>query len=193
MERVPASQRVQRLKEIAREVGAVLDIVLTPLSPPRSAPFFCTPEDQGSADEILRKLRNEEARGQPQSKGLKRAFTKSQPSKYTYADLYAALSAVVEENGSAGVGQALLERFKTVGGDINIARRPSAGMMSRMRKSELPAEPGRLLQRSSEIGRHDFVQLLAPLATQESLDESLQIVLASRDLPIMMTLLQYGE
>jgi hypothetical protein len=194
MSRMHASQRSQRLKGIAEKYGVILDIDLTPLSPPKQTPTFSIPDDERKADAVLGQLKIEESQSSTQPKGLKRAFIKPQrPTAYTYKELYAALSRVIEDNDHPGVAEVLLNRFRAVDGDVNVARRASIGMVSRIRNSVVQAEPGRLIQRATELDRHILVQILAPLANQESLDESLQISLGARYLNITETLLQYGK
>lgn len=193
MSQMPVFQRTKRLREIAENYGVALDLDLTPLSPPKQVPTFSIPDDERKADAVLGQLKIEESQSPTQPKGLKRAFTKTpKTSIYTYKELYAALSRVIEDNDLPGVAEVLLRRFKAVDGDINVARRASIGMASRIRNSVVQAEPGRLIQKAAELGRHDLVQLLAPLANQESLDQSLQIALGARQLAITKTLLQYG-
>jgi hypothetical protein len=200
MDRQPAAQRSQRLKEIAQRVGAVLNIDAIPLYPPRQVPTFCIPDDERRADAVLGQLKLEEFQSQQPSNRLSRTFTKNtKPTNYTYKELYAALSRVIEENGLPGVFEVLLRRFRSIDGDINVARRGSTGvggMIGRFRNNDTQtqAQPGRLLQSATRIGQYDFVQLLAPLSpTQESLDESLEIALEVGALPIVEILLQYGE
>jgi len=172
----------------------VLEANTTPLSPPKQRRTFLVPDDERKADAVLGQLRIEESQSKPQSRGLKRAFTKAQKSsEHTYKEVYAALSRVIEENGLAGVFEVLLKRFKTVGGDINLSRKASTGMVKRMTNADNKSERGRLLHMATEICRLDFVQLLAPLADQPSLDESLHIALENRELAIIETLLEYGE
>jgi hypothetical protein len=198
MGNVKRSQRQRlRLQEIAKELGVILDADLTTLYPPLTAPSFQVADDERKADAILRNLHIEEAVSKPQARGLKRLSTTFQkPSRsaaYTYDELYAALSRVVEENGEVGVVEVLLKRFQDVQGNINLSRRASTGVIKRMRNADSPEERGRLLQTATESARLEIVQLLSPLADQSSLDESLHIALGKRELPIVETLLRYGK
>jgi hypothetical protein len=86
----------------------------------------------------------------------------------------------------------LLKKFKALDGNINLARRASTGVVKRVRGREEQEERGRLLSLAAGSGRLDFVQLLAPLADQQSLDEALGIVLEMRALEITEVLLRYG-
>jgi hypothetical protein len=195
MNPLPASQRAQRLKAIAQRVGAVLDLDSTPLSPPRTTPTFCVPDDERKADAILGQLRLGESQSQHQQNRLARTFGKSsKASAYSYNDLYAALSRVINENGLAGVVEVLLRRFKAAEGNINVPRKRSTGVISKIRTSDTQQQPGRLLQDATQRRRNDFVQLLAPLSpSQDSLDESLLVAIEARDLAIVESLLQYGK
>lgn len=189
-----AIKRSQRLQKIASDLGVVLDADLTPLSPPPRPPSFLQQDDERKADAILGQLKIEEAAGKSQAKSLKRFSVQkaSKPSNYTYDELYAALSRVIEENGVAGVLEVLLRRFQNVQGNINLARRASTGVIKRIRNADNPEERGRLLQNATQNRRLEFVQLLAPLADQASLDDSLRTALENRNLNIIQTLLQYG-
>jgi hypothetical protein len=194
VDRMSASQRSQRLEQIAQKLGVLLNIDATPLLPPLQMPTFSIPEDDRKADAVLGQLRIEESQTQPQSNGLKRAFTKApRPSTYTYNELYTALLQVIEDNDRPGVAEVLLRRFIAAQGDIDFARRASTGVISKITKYNNHAERGRLIQRATELSRFDFVQLLAPLASQESLDESLQIAFEAKELAVIKTLIQYGK
>ena len=195
MDRQPAS-RLQRLQEIAQDLGAVLEDDATPLSPLSSGqvPTFRVPDDERKADAILAELRIEASQNSSHSKGLKRAFSKAKsPTTYKYEELYLALTRVVKENGLAGVTEVLLDRFKQAEGDINLARRASTGVIKKIRNVDHQEERGRLLQMATESRRPDLVQLLAPFADQESLDDSLRVALEIKQLVIMEILLDYGK
>jgi hypothetical protein len=202
MDSLSASQRIQRLQEIAEEedVGVAKEFRdlsredTTPLSPPRRVPSFRTPDDEQRADVVLGKLRNELAQIQPQASTLKRAFTTSKKqSPYNYEESHLALTRVIDENGSAGVAEVLLNRCRALGGDLNLARRASTGVIKKLTNAQSPEQRGRLLQTASEQGRHDFVQLLSPHADAASLDESLSIALNKHHLEVVKILLQYGK
>ena len=187
-------KRSQRLRDIAQELEIVSHWDLSPLPPPSHRSTFSIPDDERKADAILGQLKIEESSSKTPSKGLKRAFTKTQKSsKHTYAELYSALSRVVEENGLPGVIEVLLKRFQVLEGDVNVAKRASTGVMTRIRNNDSPAERGRLLQIATETSRSDVVQLLAPYADQVALDESLGIALQQRQLEIVEVLLRHGK
>lgn len=195
MSHQPASKRAQRLREIAQEVGAVLsNFDPTPLLPPKQPPSFMVRDDDRKADAILGQLRIEEAALKPQPRRLSTAFGKAQKQGvYTYSELYQALANVIEDNGLPGVLEVLLKRFKAVEGNVNVARRGTMGMIKRVRGREEQTERGNLLQMATGACRLDFVQLLAPLADETSLDESLYIALEKRQLGIIEVLARYGE
>ncbi|KAH6712645.1 hypothetical protein BKA61DRAFT_521868 [Leptodontidium sp. MPI-SDFR-AT-0119] len=185
------SQRALRLKHIAREVGAVLDTNPTILTP-QQTPSFKVLDDERKADAILGQLRIEESTGKSQSKGLRRFSARSSKTVYTYDELYAALCRVVSDNGLAGVVEVLLGRFGAVGGNVNLARRASVGMIQRIRNTDSAEQRGQLIHAATGTGRDDFVQLLAPLADQSSLDQALHIAIEKRDLQCIETLLRHG-
>lgn len=186
------SQRALRLKHIAREVGAVLDTNPTILTP-QQTPSFKVLDDERKADAILGQLRIEESTGKSQSKGLRRFSARSSKTVYTYDELYAALCRVVSDNGFAGVVEVLLGRFGAVGGNVNLARRASVGMIQRIRNTDSAEQRGQLIHAATGTGRDDFVQLLAPLADQSSLDQALHIAIEKRDLQCIETLLRHGR
>jgi len=201
MDPLPASQRLQRLQEIAEEeeVGVAKEFRalsqedFTLLSPTRRIPTFRGPDDERKADAVLGQLRIELAQAHPQAKGRKRAFTTSKrQSPYDYEELHAALTRVIDENGYPGVAEVLLSRFKALDGDPNLARRASTGVIKRLTSAQSPEQRGRLLQTAAEKCRLDFVQLLSPYADTTSLDESLSIALERKHVEIVETLLRYG-
>lgn len=194
MSRQPPAKRAQRLQEIAQEVGAILvDFDPSPLLPPPKPPSFMVHDDDRKADSILVQLRVEESASKQQSRRLSSAFGKSQkPTVYSYTELYQAMIRAIEENERPGVLEVLLKRFKAVEGDINLARRGSTSMVKRVRGKEEQDERGRLLYVATGNCRVDFVQLLAPLADEQSLNESLDVALAKRELDIVELLVRYG-
>jgi hypothetical protein len=192
----PVSQRMQRLREIAQELGVSIYDDPRPLSPPRQIPTFRSPDDERKADAVIGQLRIEETAAQPQNRSLKRAFgaTKKPQASPTYKELYAALMRVIDENGLAGVAEVLLSRFKALGGDINLSRRGSTSVLKKITTNgDNQEQRGRLLQAATEKCRLDFVLLLSQFADQTSLDESLSVALGKRELGIIETLLSYGK
>jgi len=194
MEQQRVLKRSPRLRAIAQELGVDLITDLTPLPAPDHTPTFSIPDDERKADAILGQLKIEESATKTPTKGLKRAFTKVQkPSKYTYPELYAALCRVIQDDGLVGVIEVLLMRFRAVEGDINVSKRASTGMITRMRNADVPEQEGRLLQIATERARVDVVRILAGYANQAALDESLGIALQTRNLDICEILLRHGE
>lgn len=194
MEHQLALRRSQRLKEIAQRVGAVPKPIPPPLNPVRS-PSLSIPDDERKADAILGQIKIEESATKSQPKGLKRfsSIARTQKSnEYSYEELYSALSRVIEDNGLAGVVEVLLRRFHGLEGDVNVARRPSTGVIKRMRNADNQGERGRLLQISTSVARHDIMQLLCPYTDQVALDESLGIALESQNILLVEILLGYG-
>jgi hypothetical protein len=190
------TQRKQRLRAIAYELGVPVQVDLSPLSPQRRVTTFCVPDDERKADAIIGKLRIDEAASQPHAKGLKRAFSSNRKSQApaSYKELYGALTNVVVENGLAGVVEVLLNRFRALDGDINLYRRASTSVFKKIAtNSDNQEQRGQLLQIATDNGRLDFVQLLSQFADQTSLDESLHLALGRRDLGIVETLLSYGK
>jgi hypothetical protein len=196
-----ALQRSQRLREIAQEYNVLPNAKPVQLSPPIQPPTFREADDERKADSILGQLKIEQSQHEAQHKGskqlLKKAFKKGSKSEYSYKELYGALLRVVDENGLPGVLEVLLERFQAIDGDINIAKKASTGMFHRTSSSDHQPTRGLLLQIATQKRRLEFVQLLAPLADQTTLDLSLQIALqialVEKDKGIIEVLLQYGK
>jgi len=192
-----ALQRSQRLREIAQEYNVLPNPNLVPLSPPNQPPTFREVDDERKADSILGQLKIEQSQHDAQHKHtkqlLKKALKKGSKTEYSYKELYAALLRLIDENGLPGVLEVLLERFRAVNGDINIAKKASSGMFHRTGNSDHQPTRGLLLQIATQKRRTEFVQLLAPLADQLSLDLSLQIALLEKDKGIIEVLLQYGS
>jgi hypothetical protein len=189
-------RRLQRLREIAQEEGAVLHDDPSTLDPPNQRPTFRTLDDDRKADAILGQLRIEEVQNRPPQSGFKRAFSSSNKkaeSPYTDKELHAALTRVIDENGLAGVADVLLHRINAVGGDPNFSRRASTGLVKKIRNVDTQGTRGRLLQTSTELSRLDLVQLLAPYADLPSLDESLHLALQNKNIGIIETLVRYGK
>ena len=193
MDQNAKAEQTQRLRSIAIELGAVQTTKSVTLSPPSSPPTFQVPDDERKADAILGQLKLEDSANKPQPKGLRKLSTRTSKSTVpSYDELYAALVRAIDDNVSAGVVEALLKRFKFLDGDINVARRASGGMIRKIRNNENPEERGHLLRSATESSRSDLIQLLAPLADQKTLDESLQFALGKRELQVIETLLRYG-
>jgi hypothetical protein len=193
--KMDAYRKSQRLKEIAQNLGAVLEIAPLILSPSR-APSLSIPDDERKADAILGQLKLENTASKPSPKGLRRlsSITRLQRSgEQTYAELYRALARVIEENGLAGVVEVLLKRFQNLEGDVNVARKASSGIVKRIRHVDDQGERGKLLETATGLGRPDIVQLLCPHADQVALDSSLGIALHKRDWDIVEILLGYGR
>ncbi|KAL3425115.1 hypothetical protein PVAG01_04396 [Phlyctema vagabunda] len=193
MDRIASPQQLQRLHEIARDLGAELTEDTLPLSPPRQRPTFKVPDDDRKADAVLGQSRIELSQVQSRPKGLRRAFSTTKLSgSHSYEEIYIALTRVIEENDLIGVAEVLLDRFRQLGGDINVARRASTGLIKKIRNADSPEERGHLLESATDKGRVDAVQLFAPDADQPSLNESLRIALQRKNLAITEVLLQYG-
>jgi hypothetical protein len=192
-----ALQRSKRLREIALEYNVLPSAAPVPLFPPSQPPIFREVDDERKADSILGQLKFEQSQNEAQHKGskqlLKKAFKKGSKSEYSYKDLYGALLRVIDENGLPGVLEVLLKRFQAVDGDINIAKKASTGMFHRGGNSDHQPARGMVLQMATQKRRTPFVQLLAPLADQQSLDSSLHIALQHKDREIVELLLQYGK
>lgn len=193
MENRPAPQRLERLKELAKEVRCPdLNDDSTTLSPGQQIPTYRTPNDEQQADALLAQMRHEETQSQPQQKGFTRAFSNSKKpqSPFTYKEVHAALTRVVDTNASAGVVEVLLARLRGLGHDPNLARKASTNILKRIKNVDAQDQRGRLLQTAAELGRLDFMHLLIQHADQEALDQSLSISLTKRNLPITELLLR---
>lgn len=164
----------------------------SPLLPPSQSPTFMVPDDERRADAILGQLRIEDSSRQ-QGRRISSAFGKTpKQSVYSYTELYQAMGRVLEENGPPGVLEVLLRRFRLVDGNINFSKRGSTSALKRVRGKESEDERGGLLSWATGNSRADFVQLLAPLADEQSLNEALDVALSKRDMSIVELLVRYG-
>lgn len=195
MNRQSAPTRAQRLPEIAHQVGAVLENFdgSTLGRPARPPPSYWIPDDERKADAIIAQLRIDENAGKS-SRRTSLGFGKTQrQAPATYTELYRAMVWVVQDNGLPGVLEVLLNRFKAIEGNVNLARKNSTSLAKRVRGREEQEERGRILDLAAERCRLDFIHLLAPLADQQSLDDALAIVLPKRALDIVKVLVGYGR
>lgn len=194
MSRQPAAKRAERLQQIAEEVGAVLkNFDPTPLQPIGQPPTFITLDDERKADAVLGQMRIEESSGKQGTRRISSAFSKSpKQAVYSYPELYQGMVRVIGENGFPGVFEVLLRRFRAIDGNINFAKRGSTSALKRVRGREEQDERGHLLSQATGNGRLDFVQLLVPLADDQSLHEALDIALRDHDMPIIELLVRYG-
>ncbi|CAG8954744.1 hypothetical protein HYFRA_00004669 [Hymenoscyphus fraxineus] len=184
------AERASRLTQIATSYNAILHGPNAPFTRPSQPPTpSVSTEDERIADAVLAQLRHEVDQIQGSTRGFKKVFSKPSKSAPTYKDIYAALLRVIEEGGPTGSVVVLLRRFAAIEGDINVAKRASSGIVG-IRSS--PVQRGNIIQTAVRTKQNQFVQLLAPLADQESLDEGLGIALCAKDLENTTTLLQYG-
>lgn len=194
MSRQPPAKRQKRLQEIAREVGAVLGDKFdpTPLTPQGQPPTYMVPDDERKADAILGQLRIEENSNKSSARRITSLGRKTDQAVYSYVELHQGMVRVLEENGSPGVFEVILRRFKAAGGDINFSRRGSTSALKRVRGREEQDERSRLLFWTTERNRHDFLQLLVPHADEQSLNEALHLALDKRSMLIIELLIRHG-
>jgi len=190
----PASQRLQRLREISLELGFAAQDDLPSPQPARRLLVNPTAADEQRAESLLGNIRAEISAGQPQKSGLKKAFStsKKKETPFTSNEIHDAIAKEVCLNGQAEVVEVLHNRLIRIGHNPNFSRRVSGNVIKKMKGVEQTNERSRLLQTAVEMQRIEFVRIFAPHADQISLDESLQLALPNRCLEIIEILLEWG-
>jgi len=131
-----------------------------------------------------------------QRKGLSKVFTsKPKASQYKAREISTALLSVVQNSGSPGVVEVLLELLLQQNGDVNVIRK-STTKWKRLAKVDQEDVRTGLLSTATRLGSINTIRLLIPHADEISINESLGIALnappLSRDLDIVELLLAYG-
>ena len=165
----------ERLEELAVQYGVQLQGPPVPLHGLSSVPSFRADNEDSQATQIMERVKTTKMHHKPFLK------TKSRILNYTFKNSTAALKEVIEQNGSAGVAEALLN----LGGDIGSVRRES-------RLKQQDEERRSLLLTATRNRNGDLVKLLASRAEQPTKNAALLSALSARHLDMVKILLQYG-
>lgn len=156
------------------------------------SPTFRTPNDDFLAEEMLKRRRINNSQAQNGHGGMKRAFTMGKKKGWELKEIFEALDAHVENGGSPGVAEALIQKLLSAGGDMNVAGMKSKTNLLGRRKSLESFERSRILQKAIDHGSLDMVTVLAPHADPLALDMALPIALRNGNVQICELLLRYG-
>lgn len=194
-------ERLWRLRQLAQEYN-IRDLPeATPL--PRQLPTPSTlttnpkdPDAEKKADDLLKRRRLTNAQGQNGSSGApkKRPFTLTRKESFASKEIFDTLDALVANAGAPAVAEALVQKLRLAGGDLNRANTKSKTPFSLRRRSvdDLGQEQARILQKAVENGQEEMVAVLAPHADPASLDTALPLALRTGNLKVTEILLQHG-
>ena len=179
----------QRLVEIASEAG-VPSTDSKPSFKSIVCPTYVTKEDEERAYSLLTHRRETD----PQYKAPKRMLGLGKPKvpPFDYKEATRALVAVVEENGSLGLVEALMNMVMNLGGDVNVSRKATENFAKKIIRKDKEEVRSGLLAKAIHQGDTAMVQLLATKADQIGLDEALPIAILKEDLEKTKILLQEG-
>lgn len=192
---VSQDERLWRLKRIASEWGIEDFNEEAPLARPSVSPVspaFKSPNDDSVADDILKRRRASSLQSQ-NGGGVKKAFSLSRKSSFATKEIYDALDSHVTSAGNPGVAEALIEKLRLAGGDVNspnVKTRPTFNV--RRKSSTENFERSKILQTAIANGQIDMVSVLIPHADPFTLDAALPKALRSGNIKIVELLLQYG-
>ncbi|EFX06055.1 hypothetical protein CMQ_4124 [Grosmannia clavigera kw1407] len=191
-----AGNRRRRLAALADEWQVGLLPPPAPIVRPLQPLSVRIPADDQTAEELLKEQRlAATADGQQQrSTSLSRTFTtlKKRDKAWEPREIFVALDAHIDKQGSPGVAEALIAKLVTAGGDINVASTKTKTSLLTRRRSVESFERGRLLQRAIEHGDSRLVAILVPYADSVTLDGSLPGAILSCHVAVVEHLVRYG-
>ncbi|KAK4228853.1 Serine/threonine-protein phosphatase [Podospora fimiseda] len=184
--------RRARLEQLAAEWGVYTP---APVTPPIPTPARRTPDDDFHAEELLKRHRINSAADKQQSGSIKRAFSSNKKPAWEPSDIFEVLEAHVSNRGAPGVADALVEKLKSVGGNVNVSNMNNGNkrtsLLSR-RKSIERLEPSRILQTAIQKKQPEMVAVLVQHAEADIIDHALPLAIRSGDPSILHMLLQRG-
>ncbi|KAI2607196.1 ankyrin [Hypoxylon fragiforme] len=179
-----------RLRQLGEEWGLVSQPPSSPSPRPDVAPSYRVENDEFTAEELLKRQRIAESQGQQTKGGLSRAFT-TKKKTWEYREIYNALVAHIQNQGSPGVAECLINKLNLVGGNLNLAQKSRTGLLSRRKSLDL-AERSQVLQIAVRNGHYEMVEVLLPYADALSLDTALPTAMRNGNVSITRLLLRYG-
>ncbi|KAK7729110.1 hypothetical protein SLS53_009325 [Cytospora paraplurivora] len=195
-------ERLRRLRRLAHEHNIPDRFETRPLTRPSEPPSFLAvnnPEAEKKAEDLLKRRRLASAQDLNGSNGgagslKKRPFTLTRKDSFASKEIFDTLDAHVSNAGAPSVAEALLQRLRLTGGDLNRASTKSKSSFNLRRRSldNLGQEQSKILQKAVENGHEDMVAVLVPHADLTTLDAALPLALRTGNLQITETLLQYG-
>lgn len=193
------------LSRMAQEYGIEIPSPLSPLSGPPATPPPLTPQfknanDEFMADELLKRRRISTAQNQNGNGGggggimKKRSLTLTRKDSFASKEIFDALDAHVENHGSPGVAEALIQKLRVSGGDLNNpATKSKIPFPLKRRSSGVPTpSQSRILNTAVENGQEEMVAVLAPHADPVTIDAALLVAVERGNFRITETLLAHG-
>jgi hypothetical protein len=165
----------QRLWDLARQEGVPLEGLPARCTERIVSPRLPSDSDIEKAQEILEQHLTSNTHRKPFLR------TKSRLANYTFKNSTDALKEVVEQNGSAGIAEALIH----LGGNLGSVRTAE-------RATQQKTERSAFLLTATRNGNRDLVNLFAPRASQNSRNDALRLAVQARDLEIGQILLEHG-
>ncbi|KAK4163221.1 Serine/threonine-protein phosphatase [Cladorrhinum sp. PSN259] len=178
-----------RLEQLAAEHGVYTP---APVIPPLPSPARRTPDDDFHAEELLKRHRLNSPPDKQQSGGIKRAFSSNKKPTWEPNDIFEVLEGHVSNRGAPGVADALIEKLKAIGGNVNVSNTNKRTSLLSRRKSTERLEPRRILQTAIKNKQPEMVAVLVQHAEPEILDQALPLAIRSGDPSILYMLLQRG-
>ncbi|CAK7199715.1 hypothetical protein SEUCBS139899_002398 [Sporothrix eucalyptigena] len=183
----------QRLAAIANEWGISLLSATPSLTKPLMPFSLRTLNDDQAAEDLLKCRRLAANNDRQQLPKLRRVFSTTKRTKEWDADeISSALDDHVDQNGSAGIAEALAVRLLSAQTGLNAASAKKRLSIITRRRSVESFDRGRLLKRAIEHRNGEMVAVLVPYADPLTLDLSLTSAIQSRRLDIVEHLLRYG-
>ncbi|KAI0016860.1 ankyrin repeat-containing protein [Xylariomycetidae sp. FL0641] len=180
---VSPTDRQQRLAQLGETWGVSIgQAPPSPLPRPEQPLSFRSENDELIADDLLKRQRVSESEHVHSKGALSRAFTTKKKNTWEYREIYNALVAHVNAQGSPGVAEVLIARLSLAGGNLNLAQQKSnrSSLLGRRKSSDM-GERSQILQIAVRNRHFDMVQVLLPYADALSLDTALPIALRNAD------------
>ncbi|KAK3994880.1 Serine/threonine-protein phosphatase [Cladorrhinum sp. PSN332] len=178
-----------RLQQLAAEWSVYTP---APVTPPIPTPAHRTPDDDFHAEELLKRHRLNSAADKQQSGSIKRAFSSNKKPAWEPNDIFEVLEAHVSNRGAPGVADALIEKLRSVGGNVNVSNMNKRTSLLSRRKSIERLEPSRILQTAIQKKQPEMVAVLVQHAEPDIIDHALPLAIRSGEPSILYMLLQRG-
>ncbi|KAJ1333109.1 serine/threonine-protein phosphatase 6 regulatory ankyrin repeat subunit A [Microdochium nivale] len=163
----------------------------SPLPRPEGVPSYRTPNDDITAEDLLKQQRIADSQAEQSGRSISRAFS-TKKKGWEYKEIYNALVAHIASRGSPGVAEALVAKLQMVGGNLNLQQTKSrTGLLSRRKSLDL-GERSQILQMAVRNCQFELVQVLLPYADALSLDTSLPSAIRAQHEAITALLVRYG-
>ncbi|KAK3390185.1 hypothetical protein B0H63DRAFT_107989 [Podospora didyma] len=184
--------RQARLEQLARAWGVSSPAPLV-LPNPSHPPSFRGPNDDFYAEDLLKRQRLAASQDKSSQGGIKRAFSSNNNKKaWEPKEIGDALEAHINKLGAPGVAEALIDKLRQAGGNLNVASIKNRTSLITRKKSTESTERSRILQTAVENRQIDMVSLLVHHADPHNLDAALPAAIRTRDVAMVRLLVQRG-